>query len=248
MLIYCGSPALYQPPYTLSPDITDRSELSTLVSDLLQNLAAAEAEVQVAEEIERRLADAATQADIIVPSRYFSALSGAGGARHVRRRVGLALAALAEACDTSWAEQSSDEDIRASVAMTLMAYRIGTGGGYVDPGEGTTRAVDPDLLTSPDDDDTGWDVWLRRLHVPYGGGFRRRYATGGDAWSAAALEAAHLVHEPTASAFGFHSMMVMYTGHPRGYLWYPAAEPVMIRELATLRDQIRDSIRKGTHA
>lgn len=111
------------------------------------------------------------------------------GARpaHDRRYHACRLAArIAVLCAGRLVDHPPCLDVDRMAGVLLMASTVGTGGGLQNPGAGTTRLpaeLTPEL----------WDVYtgaMRWLRVPHGGGLSRRYATGGDAWTAAAASAA----------------------------------------------------------
>jgi len=134
-------------------------------------------------ETERRLMEACLAEGIPYDFREAAAISGAGPARHERRVAGLTVASIATIIGSCWGERASAREVALAATAHLQAYRLGGGGGMVDPGEGTDRALCPEEMG-----DLGAEI--DAAGVARGGGFGRRYACGGEAWTAAASEAA----------------------------------------------------------
>jgi hypothetical protein len=154
-------------------DTTDAEE-EILEGLILEGLRQARQDAADAEAREARLAEQAEELGVPYSQSELASLSGAGEARHRRRKYALAIAALDHGGSFEGA------------AITLLAYTLGQGGGFMNPGEGTRRAVSPEVLTD-------WQNVLRDRGVLYGGGFCRRNAVGGDAWTAAAVAAAEII-------------------------------------------------------
>jgi hypothetical protein len=154
--------------------------------EILAGLRQAREDVRDAEAREARLQEKAEEAGIPYSQSELAQLSGAGEARHRRRTYALAIAAMGYGGTLEGA------------SITLLAYATGQGGGFMNPGEGTHRAVDVEVLTD-------WQNVLRTSNVPYGGGFCRRNAVGGHAWTAAAVAAAELLAPEIVSEWFYGS-------------------------------------------
>jgi hypothetical protein len=162
---------------------TDTATIN-IEKEILAGLRQSSQDVRDAETREARLTERAEEYGIPYSHSELAQISGAGEARHRRRTYALATAAMSYGGSLDGA------------AIILLAYRIGQGGGLQNPGEGTHRAVDVEVLTD-------WQNLLRVNFIPYGGGFTRRNAIGGDAWTAAAKAAAELI-APNFTEEWFH--------------------------------------------
>jgi hypothetical protein len=160
-----------------------RPALMDMACELLGELFTAASERQTAEQAATALQAAAAEADIPAYVDELRMITGAGRAAHQHRSTALAYASLLWTSETAWSrDRATDGQTLAMAATLLEVYQWGDGGGWSCPGSGTQRGTDPDVLQE-------LATLVCRLGVPMGGGFHRRYATGGDAWTAAAAAA-----------------------------------------------------------
>lgn len=194
------------------------TDTATIEKEILAGLRQACEDVRERETREARLQEKAEELGVPYSQQELAQISGAGDARHRRRTFALAMAALGYG---GTAEGAS---------ITLLAYTIGQGGGLAEPGEGTRRAVANEVLSD-------WANVLRANFIPFGGGYSRRNAVGGSAWTAAAVAAAELI-APSIAEQWFHGDKWGALEQFRATLvWervWPASDPVRRMVLAEL--------------